>query len=1064
MLNKSIETWYHNRLWTAVVFGLLALAGLIALSGIPIDAVPDITNVQVVVNTKTGALDPGQVEKSVSFPIESEMGGLPGLKEARSLSKYGLSQVVLVFEDGTDIYWARQQVGERLSDARESLPQGLSPELAPISTGLGEVFMYTLRAKPGSALAQQDEKTRLLALRTAQDLVIRPRLKTLVKGIADIDSTGGYKKEIHIDVDPGSLERHGLSLSELIARLETLGESFGGGYVEQEGKQVIVRTQGALDSLDDIRQLALKTGFGGEAVRVADVAVVREDPVQRLGAATVAGEQAVLGTVLMFTGANSRQVALDSEKALKEMVLPPDMEAVALYSRRSLVEGTVHTVTRSLLEGAALVVLVLLLLLGHWRAAVLVSMAIPISMLMAALGMRFFGISANLMSLGAIDFGLLVDASVVIIENVIRRMEERKQADAKERLVLVLDAVREVSGPVLLGLLMIMAVYVPILALQGIEGKIFKPMGQTVLMALGSSLVVALFLMPALAYLVIKKAPAHHSRFFNAIRNLYVPLFNWTLRRQRLVLVGLGVFAVLSMAAFHRLGADFLPQLDEGDLVINFERDASISLSDSIKMQEQSEKIIDTFPEVEAVFGRIGTAESATDPMGVHLADTFITLKKPRSVWPKQANGRRRSKDELFVAIKAAVDAKVKDQELIQSQPIELRFNEILEGSRADVSLRIYGPDLEVLGGLLEKSKEVVETVPGAAEVELDALTALRKSPVLSLVPSQGNLARYRVSLAELNHTVEAAMGGKEVGSLYQGPWRFPVIVRLEESLREDASMITRLPVALPEGGTIPLGYLAKVERRDQVTTIAHQGGERYAGVAVYLGGRDTESFVREAQAAMAEKVKLPEGYRLEWGGQFKNLQAARARLRLLVPLVLLALFVTLVRSFGSLRQAVLVFSSIPFAMTGGALALFVRGIPFSISAAVGFIALTGIAILNTMVLVTFFNQLRAQGRNLADSVREGTLGRLRPVLMTALVASLGFLPMALNTGLGAEVQRPLATVVIGGLLSSTFLTLLVLPMLYLWVEGQAQARHLRHDAAPLDATKVTLGRRKRRA
>lgn len=1052
MLNKPISAWYRNRLWTALVFGLLALAGLAAISGIPIDAVPDITNVQVMVNTKTGALAPEQVEKSVSFPIESQMGGLPRLKEARSLSKYGLSQVVLVFEDGTDIYWARQQVAERLSDVRAELPAGMSPEMAPISTGLGEVLMYTLQPKSGSALAKADEKSRLLALRTAQDLVVAPRLKRAVPGIADVDSTGGYKKEIHIDVDPASLERHGLSINQMLEQLETLGESFGGGYVEQEGRQVIVRTQGSLGSLDAIRQVALKTGWGGAPVRVAEVAVVREDPVQRLGAATINGQEGVLGTVLMLAGANSREVALDAEKALLGLELPPDIEARVLYSRRSLVEGTIHTVSRSLFEGAALVVVILLALLGHLRAAALVSLAIPLSMLMAALGMRFFGISASLMSLGAIDFGLLVDASVVIIENVLRRLELKGRTTPQERFKLVLEAAQEVAGPVALGLLMIMAVYVPILALQGIEGKIFKPMGQTVLMALGASLAVALFLMPALAFLVLKEAPPHGSRLFDFIRRCYQPLLAWSLGHRKAVLAGLAAVALLSLAAFNRLGSDFLPQLDEGDLVVNIERDPGISLSESLRLQEASEKAIAAFPEVETVFGRLGTPESATDPMGVHLADTFVVLKKPLSRWPK-VDGRRRSKDELFAAIERSVSGLGLQQELVQSQPIEMRFNEILEGSRADVSLRIYGPDLDVLAGLLGQAKEAVEKVPGAAEVELDALTALRQSPVLSLRPDYGRLARYRVSLGELNRTVEAAMGGKELGSIYQGPWRFPVVLRLEESLREDPDMLVRLPVALPEGGTIPLGRLATVEHKDQVTTIAHQGGERYAGVAIFLGGRDTQGYVADAMKALDTAVKLPEGYRAEWGGQFKNLQAARARLRLLVPLVLLALFITLVRSFGSLRQAGLVFSSIPFAMTGGALALYARGIPFSIAAAVGFIALTGIAILNTMVLVSFFNQLRAEGKSLDTAVREGTLARLRPVLMTALVASLGFLPMALNTGLGAEVQRPLATVVIGGLLSATVLTLLVLPMLYLWVEGKAQGLHLTHDQAPLDAT-----------
>lgn len=1051
MLNRSIESWYHNRLWTLLAFGFLALAGAGILSQIPIDAVPDITNVQVVVNTKTGALDPQQVEKSVSFPIESEMGGLPGLKEVRSLSKYGLSQVVLVFEDGTDIYWARQQVGERLSDAREQLPQGLGPELAPITTGLGEVLMYTVQARPGTALAAMPEKERLLELRTIHDMVIRPRLKTRVKGIADVDSTGGYKKEIHVDIDPKKMERWGLNLDDLIHGLETLGESFGGGYIEQGGQQVIVRTQGSIASLDDIRNMSVKTSFNGKNVKVGDVAVVREDYVQRLGAATVTGEQAVLGTVLMFSGANSREVALEAEEALQHLDLPPEIEVKPLYSRRFLVDSTVHTVAKNLAEGAALVIVILLLLLGHVRAALLVSLAIPMSMLMAALGMRFFGISANLMSLGAIDFGLLVDASVVIIENILRMMEQKKPTTPKDRYELVLKAVREVAAPVTLGLLLIMVVYVPILALQGIEGKIFRPMAQTVLMALGSSLLTALFLMPALAYLAIKGAPAHGSKVFNLALSWYRPLLDFSLRRRGLVIGAVLAFSALSALAFTRLGSDFLPQLDEGDMVINFERDAGISLSESVRLQKESERIIASFPEVQSVFARLGTAESATDPMGVNLADTFIVLKHPRSTWPLGPGGRRRSKDELFEDMKKALDAKVQGQDVVQSQPIAMRFNEILEGSRADVSLKIFGKDLETLSALVKEAKEAVEKVPGAAEVEQDSLTALRNSPVISYKPDHAKLARYHVSLSDFNHTLEAALGGKEVGSIYQGPWRFPVVARLEEGLREDPESIRAFPVALPDSGSVPLGMLSTEESGGQITTIAHQSGERYAAVAIYLKGRDTQGFVKEAQETLAKKVKLPEGYRVEWGGQFKNLQAAQARLRLLVPLVLLVIFVVLVRSFGSLRQALLAFSSIPFAVTGGILSLYLRGIPLSVSAAVGFIALAGITILDTMVLISFYNLLRAEGAPLDQAVHRGTLAKLRPVLMTALVAGLGFVPMAINTGLGAEVQRPLATVVIGGLISSTILKLLVLPMLYVWVERKAGKKHMGHETAPLD-------------
>jgi cobalt-zinc-cadmium resistance protein CzcA len=1051
MLDRIIEKSLKNRLWIFVLFGIAALAGLYFLKEIPIDAVPDITSVQVVVNTKTGALDPEQVEKTVSYPVESEMSGISGVHEVRSLSKYGLSQVVIVFKDGTNIYWARQQISERLQNVRENLPQGLSPELAPITTGLGEVLMYVVLPKADSDLAKKSLQERLVYLRTIQDLVIKRHLKANVPNIAEVDSNGGYKKEIHIDVDPRRLDQYGLSIEELVHKLETLGESFGGGYIEHKGKQIIVRTLGSVTTLDQIRERTIKVDVGGRLIPLEKVAHVREDFVQRLGAATYDGEETVLGTVLMLSGANSRQVALDSEKALREMDLPNDVEVKPLYSRRFLVEATIKTVAKNLAEGAGLVIVILLLILGNFRAAIMVSLAIPLSMLFAATGMRNFGISANLMSLGAIDFGLLVDASVVIIENVLRQMEEkRSELGKKERYSLVLDSVKEVAVPVTLGLLLIMAVYVPILALEGIEGKIFKPMAQTVLMALGSSLLVALLLMPAMAFLVLRKPKDHGkgSRIFTFCRNAYEPLLKWSIHHRTAILIPVGIVSILALFSYFRLGAEFMPPLDEGDMVVNLTRDSSISLSESINLQKQSEKVIASFNEVEFVFARLGTPESATDPMGVHLADTFIVLKKDRKHWGKTKGGQIRNKDDLFKAMREAIEEKVPGQEVTQSQPIEMRFNEILEGSRADVSLRIYGKDLEVLLGLLEKSRDLIEKIPGASEVELDALTALRKSPVMNVRLNDKMIARYGVEIGEVNSILESAMGGKQVGSFYEYQWRFPIVVRLTEEYRDNPQELANLPVGLPEKGTVPLSTLATLEEKEQVTTIAHQHGVRYAAVAINLAGRDTASFVAEAKQKLAENLKLPEGYTLSWGGQFKNLEQARARLKIIVPLILVAIFFVLLKNFGSVRQAILIYTSIPFAVTGGIFSLYIRGIHFSISAAVGFIALIGIAILNAMVLVTFFNQLREKNVPLEEAVTQGALARLRPVLMTALVASLGFLPMAFNTGMGAEVQRPLATVVIGGLLTSTALTLLVVPTLYLWIERHA---HKKKDSGGIE-------------
>jgi len=1035
MLEQIVGNAFRNRLLIFILFGIAALGSSYFLSEIPIDAVPDITSVQVVINTKTGALDPEQVEKTVSYPIESEMSGLAKVIDVRSLSKYGLSQVVVIFRDDTNIYWARQQVSERLQNARENLPERLSPELAPITTGLGEVLMYVVLPKKGSALEQKSPKERLIYLRTIQDFVIVRRLKAAVQNIAEVDSTGGYKKEIHIDIDPARLEKQGLTIEELLHKVETLGESFGGGYIEYDKEQVIVRTLGSLSNLDQIRKITIKTDVGGNPVLLDEVAVIREDFMQRLGAATYNGEETVLGTILMLSGANSRQVAMDGERVLRQMELPPDVQVKILYSRQFLVESTIHTVAKNLAEGAALVIIVLLLILGNLRAALIVSLAIPLSMIFAASGMRYLGISANLMSLGAIDFGLLVDASVVIIENILRRFEERggEKLSPHERATLVMQSVKEVILPVTTGLFLIMAVYVPILALEGIEGKVFKPMAQTVLMALGASLLVALFLMPILAYLTLRNPKGHSkgSTLFNFILKGYEPLLRWSLHHRLAILLPVVIISILSSALYFRLGADFMPSLDEGDMIINLTRRSNISLSESIRLQQLSERIIAKSKDVEHVFARLGMPESATDPMGVHLADTFVILKK---------EGRKESKDQLFQTIREELEQKVPGQEITQSQPIEMRFNEILEGSRADVSLRIYGKDLELLIDILEKSRDILKKLPGASEVELDPLTALRKSPVINVRPDNQQMARYGVELAEVNRLLEIAMGGTVVGSFYENQWRFPIVLRLMEEYRENPLELYRLPVGLKNGGTVPLKNLATIERKEQVTTIAHHQGERYAAVAINLApGTDTAGFVKEAKKLLQKKLEIPKGYALSWGGQFKNLERAQAKLQIIIPLILIVIFLALLKTFGSLKQALLVYLSIPFAMTGGVFSLFLRGIHFSVSAGVGFIALIGIAILNAMVLVTFFNQLHQKGIPLKEVVIQGALARLRPVLMTALVASLGFLPMAVNTGMGAEVQRPLATVVIGGLITSTLLTLLVVPMLYLWMEEKTR-------------------------
>ncbi len=789
--------------------------------------------------------------------------------------------------------------------------------------------------------------------------------------------------------------------------------------------------------------LPVKLDVRGKPVPLSSVATVVESFSQRNGVAVYDGEESVLGTVLMLSGANSRQVALDAEEALKAAPLPPDVEVKLVYSRSFLVNATLQTVAKNLAEGAALVVAILLLILGNVGAALFVSLAIPLSMLFGVAGMRWLGVSASLMSLGAVDFGLLVDGAVVIVENALRRLEEhRGSLDPEERRKLIVESASEVMKPVTLGLAIIMLVYVPILALEGVEGKLFHPMALTVLMALAASLLVAVFLMPVLAYFYLRppQGDGSEERFvYRNLRGLYQPILEASLRRPALALVPALALTAAAIAVYSRMGADFMPALDEGDIIVNMRRAGDIGIDASLQMQKESDRVIAGFPEVEVVFSRVGTGEAAMDAMGPMYSDTFVIPKKDRSQWPSAENGRKRTKRQLYLAIKEALDRMVPGQEINETQPIEMRFGEILEGSRADVSLKIYGKELPVLMGLQDKAVEVLEALPGVEEVALDELTALRKGPVLSVRPDYAAIARYGLDVHRVNGLLQAAMGGKEVGSFYEQQWRFPIVLKLGEKHRENIETIKSLPVGLPDGGVIPLHKVATFQMRDEVTTIAHDYSQRYAGVAVFLAGRDIASFVAEAREAIEKKLALPEGYSVKWGGQFKNLERAGKKLAVIIPLVLVGILLILWRTFGSLRQALLVYVTIPLAMTGGVFFLALRGIPLSVSASVGFIALMGIAILNGMVLVTFFNQLRAKGLSAAQAAREGSLGRLRPVAMTALVASLGFVPMALNSGLGAEVQRPLATVVIGGIITATLLTLLVLPAAYSWLESRKE-------------------------
>lgn len=1016
-----------------IVLGILIWSGL-SISDMAIDAVPDVTNVQVVVNAKTNALDPESIELQVTRVLETEFSGLPNLIDMRSISKFGLAQVTLIFEEGTDIYWARQQTSERLNSA--GLPPGVSAELAPITTGLGEVYMYTLRTDPQSPLHSLPEKERLTELRTVQDYVVKPHLKK-VHGVADVDSNGGYVKQIHINFFPEKMNKFGITISQLLLKLKSIGVSAGGGYIQTSDEQVIVRTYPVMDSLETIANLSLGVSASGRPILLSDVAEVRVDHSLRVGAATSAGAEAVLGTVLMRVGSNGRKVVQGIEEALKDLKLPDGIHVQELYTRKFLVDNTIRTVSISLAEGAVLVLLVLLVLLGDIKAALLVACAIPISMLVAMKGMSLLGITGNLMSLGAIDFGLLVDGSVVVIEAILARMAlAGLDKDPARKTKGIVESCKEVMPPVIAGILLIMAVYLPILSLEGVEGKMFKPMAITVLMALGASLLTAVFVMPILAQLFLGSKSVHTSEshetwLFRKIKLGFTPIFDSVLKSPLPYFSSAGFLIVVSIVLLTRIGADFVPELDEGDLVLGLTRSARIGIDSSVRNQLEAESVLKEFPEIKAVFARLGTPESATDPMGVNLSDTFLILEKNRGLW------RFQNKDELAAAIMKKLAEKFPGLEISSTQPINMRFNEMLEGSRADVSLRIFGDDLAALYDYGKKSTEILAPLRGVESIEQDPLTALRKGPVLDIKPRFSQLGNYGITLQDLNDTVGVSLAGFTLGNFVQNNVRYPIVLHLDERLRDDVKEIAQLPIDLPQGGTIPLSRIAEISSEERITTIARQWGRRYAAISMNLVGRDILSFVSEAKQTIKSQLNLPRGFELAWGGQFKNLERANARLLLIVPITLIAVFLILLKVFGALAPTLLVFSTVPFAGVGGVFFLFARGMNFSVSAGVGFIALIGIALLNSLVLMSVLLK-ESHVLELEDAVRRSTLSRLRPVLMTALVAGLGFVPMALNTGIGAEVQRPLATVVIGGLLSSTFLTLFLLPSAFLiWKRRQ---------------------------
>ena len=1038
MFEKLIRAAIEHR-WLVLLAAIgMAAVGVFSYQKLPIDAVPDITNVQVQINTQAPGYSPLETEQRVTYPIETVIAGLPNLEQTRSLSRYGLSQVTVIFKDGTDIYFARQLVNERIQEARDKLPVGITPALGPISTGLGEIYLWTVEAKDGAKKPDGMPYT-ATDLREIQDWIIKPQLRN-VPGVTEINSIGGYAKEYQIAPIPARLASLGVTLQDIVTALDRNNGNVGAGYIEKRGEQYLIRAPGQVKTLEDIGNVILSSA-GGVPIRVRDVADVGLGRELRTGAATDNGREVVLGTVFMLIGQNSRTVSQAVDKKMVEInrSLPEGVHAVTVYDRTVLVDKAIATVKKNLLEGAILVIVILFLFLGNIRAAIITATVIPLSMLFTFTGMVHYKVSANLMSLGALDFGIIIDGAVVIVENCVRRLAHAQAHYGRpltraERFHEVFLASKESRRALLFGQLIIMVVYLPIFALTGVEGKMFHPMAFTVVAALVGAMILSVTFIPAAVALFIGHRVSETENFLVVqAKRWYGPLLDRVMAAKAVMLAAAAVAVVLCGLIATRMGSEFVPSLNEGDFAIQALRIPGTSLSQSVAMQQQLEATLKAkFPEIDRVFARTGTAEIASDPMPPNISDGYIMLK-PVSEWPEP----RKSRDELLAAIQDVV-GKVPGNNYEFSQPIQLRFNELISGVRSDVAVKIFGDDMDVLNKTGEEISSMLQKIPGASEVKVEQTTGL---PMLTVNIDRQKASRYGLNVADIQDAVATAIGGREAGTLFEGDRRFDILVRLPESLRNDVESMKRLPIPLPRGtgGTgsaegrtnfIQLAEVASFELAPGPNQVSRENGKRRIVVSANVRGRDVGSFVADAEAALAQ-VKIPTGYWTSWGGTFENLQSATQRLQIVVPVSLLLVFLLLFAMFGNVKDGLLVFTGIPFALTGGILALWLRDIPLSISAAVGFIALSGVAVLNGLVMISYIRSLREDGTPLDEAIREGALTRLRPVLMTALVASLGFIPMAIATGTGAEVQRPLATVVIGGILSSTVLTLLVLPILY---------------------------------
>lgn len=1029
MINKIIRFSVNNRMFVFLATLFLVLFGLKAFQELSIDAVPDITNTQVQINTSIKGLVPEEVERMITFPIEYSMNGMPDVETVRSISRYGISQVTVIFKEGTDIYRARQLTSEKLQNIE--LPNGVVPEMGPISTGLGEIFHYSIEAKVPEVDADK-RLMQLMELRSIQDWFVKPRLLT-VKGVTEVNTIGGYEKQFFIQPNIELMSKYGLHFDDIQLAIEGTNHNVGGGYIQQSGEQFLVRGVGLLKSLEDIENVVVKKLSSYQIVKIKDIAMVGFDKEIRTGAATVDAEESIIGTAFMLLGENSRTVAQRVAEKLDQVQndLPEWVELKILYNRSNMVNATLNTVKHNLLMGAGLVILFLLLLVGNLRAAIITSFMIPISLLMTFILMKWQNISGNLMSLGALDFGIIIDGAVIVIENCVHRIQKKadefgRELTRNEIKQLVIDSAIEIRSAAGFGELIVITVFIPLFALTGVEGKMFGPMATTFIMALASALLLSFTVVPALAATFLNgKTRDSQPVLMRLAQKIFSPALEMALGFKKIVL-GVGIASiVVGVFLFSRMGAEFIPQLDEGDFAIQFIRPANISTENSVQLQILSEELIKGFSQVKTVFARTGAAQVATDPMGVNISDSYVILN-PIDSWSK--TDLISTKQDLMKQIKNKLELHIPGQVLMFSQPVELRFNELLEGTRATLSVKVFGDDLDKLSDYSKSIAKIIEEIEGAGEVEVESKG---KSPMLQYSPKVKELAELGLTTRPILDAISTAIGGREVGHIFDGVKKFPIVTRLSEDERQDVMTIKRLPVGVSEGFTIPIEDVADIEFVETYSMINRENSQRRVAILVNPSTRDIESFVLKAQSEVAQKIKLPEGYFIEWAGTFKNLQSAKNRLGVLVPLSLLIILAMLYAAFKNFSQVLLIFACAPMALIGGVVSLKIMGMPFSISAGVGFIALSGISILNGIVLVSYFNRLREDGKSPDDIVREGAMTRLRPVLMTALTDIFGFLPMMFSTGLGAEVQKPLATVVVGGIISATILTLLVLPSLY---------------------------------